>query len=224
MTITSSRLSPAPATRAPAAGFPYGLHPSASAYHAAYATELAAALASVDPGELDRAGQVLLGTYLRGAAAFSCGNGGSASISDHLQCDHMKGARNGTDLLPRVVSLSSNVAVITAVTNDLGYDEVYRFQLESQARPGDVLVAISSSGRSTNIVRAIEWAAEHDVATIAMTGFEGGGARRAADVALHVDSYNYGVVEDAHQALMHCLAQYVRQSRMAEATIAETTF
>ena len=224
MTITNGTVGTASATGAPVTGFPYGAYPSASSYHAAYTAELARAMASVGPAELDQAAQLLLAAYLRGAATFSCGNGGSASIADHLQCDHMKGARNGTDLLPRVVSLSSNEAGITAITNDLGYEEVYRFQLQSQARPGDVLVAISSSGRSTNIVRAIEWAAEHEVATIALTGFDGGGARRAADIALHVDSSNYGVVEDAHQLLMHCLAQYARQSRMAEATIAETTF
>ncbi len=162
--------------------------------------------------------------YTRDAVVFSCGNGGSASIANHLQCDHVKGIRNGTDLTPRVVSLSTNVELLTAIANDLSYDAVFEYQLQSQARPGDVLIAVSSSGRSPNIVRALDWARANGMQTIALTGFEGGAARRTAGVSVHVDSTNYGVIEDAHQACMHLLAQYVRQSRMSTDAVAATTF
>lgn len=209
---------------APTVKFPSEASASAAAYCAGYTQELTRALSTIDWEQVDRAAEVLVSAYVRGATAYSCGNGGSASIANHLQCDHMKGVRAGTDLTPRVTSLSSNIEVMTAITNDIGYEEVFRFQLQSQARPGDVLVAISSSGRSPNIVRAIEWANEHELATIALTGFGGGGARERAQVALHIECTNYGVVEDAHQMLMHALAQYVRQSRMTEENIAETTF
>lgn len=200
---------------------PYAL---ASAYSNDYFAELQRAAGSVDRARMDQAAEVLLSAYLRGATVFSCGNGGSASIANHLQCDHLKGVRTGTDLLPKVVSLSNNVEVMTAIANDLSYDDVFSFQLESQSRQGDVLVAISSSGRSHNIVNAIEWAGMHGLTTVALTGFDGGRARELADVALHVDSHNYGVVEDMHQSLMHALAQYVRQSRMAPETLESTTF
>ena len=200
---------------------PYAL---ASTYSSDYFGELQRAAASVDMAQMDRAAEVLLGAYLRGGTVFSCGNGGSASIANHLQCDHLKGVRTGTDLLPKVVSLSNNVEVMTAIANDLSYDDVFSFQLESQSRPGDVLVAISSSGRSHNIVNAIEWAGMHGLTTVALTGFDGGRARELAEVALHVDCHNYGVVEDMHQSLMHALAQYVRQSRMAPETLESTTF
>lgn len=208
----------------PAAKFPAVPYALASTYCNDYFAEMQRAAASVDMAQVDRAAEVLVGTYLRGSTVFSCGNGGSASISNHLQCDHLKGVRTGTDLLPKVVSLSNNVEVMTAIANDLSYDDVFSFQLESQSRPGDVLVAISSSGRSHNIVNAIEWASMHELRTIVLTGFDGGRARELADVTLHVDCHNYGVVEDMHQTLMHSLAQYVRQSRMAPETLESTTF
>jgi phosphoheptose isomerase len=117
-----------------------------------------------------------------------------------MQCDQVKGLRTGTDLNPRFVSLSSNVEVLTAIANDLAYEHVYAYQLESHAEPGDVLVAVSSSGRSANIMKALTWARDNGLATIALTGFSGGGARTIADVAIHVDSTNYGIIEDLRHA------------------------
>ena len=155
---------------------------------------------------------------------FSCGNGGSASIANHMQCDHVKGVRTTTDLTPRVVSLSANIELLTAIANDLGYEDVFAYQLQSQSAPGDVLIAVSSSGRSPNIVRALTWAREHGLRTIALTGFDGGDARAVADVAIHVDCANYGIIEDLHQTIMHALAQYIRQSRMTADAISSTVF
>jgi D-sedoheptulose 7-phosphate isomerase/D-glycero-D-manno-heptose 1,7-bisphosphate phosphatase len=129
----------------------------------------------------------------------------------------------GTDLRTRVFSLSTNVELFSAIANDNGYEHVFEHQMASVARPCDLLIAVSSSGRSPNIVRALDWASEHGMRTIALTGFTGGPARDLADVSIHVASSNYGIVEDAHQACMHVLAQYVRQSRMpAEAVVAST--
>ena len=162
--------------------------------------------------------------YTQGRLVFSCGNGGSASVSNHLQCDHLKGVRNGTDLQPRVVSLSSNVELLTAIANDVGYHDSFSYQLGAQSRPGDVLIAISSSGSSPNILHALRWACDNGVRTIALTGFGGGDARSIAEIAIHVDSANYGIVEDLHQSIMHALAQYIRQSRMSADAIASTTF
>ena len=178
----------------------------------------------MDLAAFDRASKVLADAYDRDAAVFVCGNGGSASIANHLQCDHVKGVRVGTDLRTRVTSLSTNIEILSAIANDIGYDAVFEYQLESMARPGDVLVAVSSSGRSPNIVRALRWAEEHGMQTIAMTGFGGGDARTVAGVSIHVDAHNYGIVEDAHQACMHLLAQYARQSRMAPDAVATTVF
>ena len=122
------------------------------------------------------------------------------------------------------MSLSAQAELLSAIANDIGYEAVFEYQLQSQGRPGDLLVAISSSGRSPNIIRALEWAEANGMQTISLTGFEGGPARDVATAAIHVDSQNYGVVEDAHQTCMHLLAQYVRQSRMSSHDVAAQTF
>jgi D-sedoheptulose 7-phosphate isomerase/D-glycero-D-manno-heptose 1,7-bisphosphate phosphatase len=218
-TVSTGALPPAGPAK-----FPATAYQGAGRYFGDYARELARAAGTVAPASLDRAASILLDAYTRGARVFSCGNGGSAAIANHMQCDQVKGLRTGTDLAPRFVSLSSNVEVLTAIANDLAYEDVFTYQLQSQSEPGDVLVAVSSSGRSPNIVGALSWARDHGLATIALTGFTGGGALATADVALHVDSTNYGVVEDLHQALTHALAQYLRQSRMTPDLIASSVF
>jgi D,D-heptose 1,7-bisphosphate phosphatase len=212
--------------RLPAArpSFPAWQYLDAGTFGTAYAGELAAAFGTIDMAHLAKAADVLNDAYGRGASVFACGNGGSASIANHLQCDHVKGVRTGTELTNRVFSLSTNVELFSAIANDIGYESVFEYQLESLARPGDVLIAISSSGRSPNIVRALEWANDHGMQTIALSGFSGGAASEVASVSVHVRSNNYGIVEDAHQACMHLLAQYVRQSRMTPAAVTASTF
>lgn len=208
----------------PGAVFPARRYDDGGSFATEYARELDHAMTSVAPAQFHAAAEVLRGAYERDSTVFSCGNGGSASIANHFQCDHVKGVRVGTGLLTRVHSLSTNMEILSAIANDIGYERVFDFQLESQARTGDVLVAVSSSGRSPNIVRALEWCAANGVQTVALTGFTGGPARELATVSIHVDSRNYGIVEDAHQACMHVLAQYVRQSLMPIGDIAAAVF
>ena len=204
--------------------FPAVPYAGAASYFDAYADEIARAFKTIEPTAFDRAAAILAEAYTRDARMFSCGNGGSASIANHMQCDHVKGVRTATDLAPRVLSLSSNVELLTAIANDMGYEDVFAYQLQSQSRPGDVLIAVSSSGRSPNIIRALSWARDNGVRTIAITGFDGGAARTMAEVSVHTDCTNYGIVEDVHQAIMHALAQFIRQSRMTADTISSTAF
>jgi phosphoheptose isomerase len=204
--------------------FPAAPFANAATYVGAYAQEFARSWQTMDFSTLDQAAEILINAYVRRVGVFSCGNGGSASIANHLQCDHVKGVRNKTDLTPRVVSLSNNVELLTAIANDVAYEDVFSFQLQSQSMPGDVLIAISSSGRSANIVKALTWARDNGLRTIALTGFQGGTAREVAEVAIHLDCTNYGIIEDLHQAVMHALAQYIRQSRMTSEAIAENVF
>jgi phosphoheptose isomerase len=204
--------------------FPLAPYASAGSYFDAYAEEIARAAKTVEAAAFDQAATILVEAYQGGSRMFSCGNGGSAAIANHMQCDHVKGIRSETDLVPQALSLSTNVELLSAVANDIGYEHVFVYQLQSQARPGDVLVAVSSSGRSPNIVRALTWARDHGLRTIAITGFGGGEARTVAEVAIHVDSTNYGVVEDLHQSVMHALAQYIRHSRMAADAISTVVF
>ena len=189
-----------------------------------YFEHLAGAAASVDRAALTKAAAVLKRTYVAGGTVFACGNGGSAAISNHLHCDHLKGVQTDTALKPKVVSLSATIETITAIANDISYDEVFVYQLRTLAEPGDTLITISSSGKSENVVRACQWAKDNGVATIVMTGFDGGRSRAIADISLHVDADNYGVIEDVHQSLMHILAQFIRQAEMDAGLIAERKF
>lgn len=196
--------------------FPSSQIDQAGTYADEYFTRLAAASKTIDREAVERAARLIAETSAAGKRIYCCGNGGSAAISNHLVCDCVKGIRTDSTLKPQVVSLSSNIEIITAIGNDIGYDQIFRFQLESLAHPGDLLIVISSSGGSPNIVTALEWAKDNGVTSIAMTGFSGGKSRELADISLHVEADNYGIIEDLHQSLMHLLAQYTRQKHIVD--------
>jgi len=204
--------------------FPDKKYGDMGSYATTYFARYNEAAASVDLDKLQQAADVLKEIYTAGGFLYSCGNGGSAAIANHLVCDHSKLVRTDTNLNSRIVSLSATVEIITAIGNDISYDEIFSYQLSTLATPGDALITISSSGNSENIVRAATWAKANGLPVISMTGFDGGRSADIADVNLHVKQDNYGVVEDVHQSLMHILAQYVRQTEMPEALIKERKF
>lgn len=204
--------------------FPYEKFFDAASYVDAYFVQVRDAAASVDRGGIEKVASILIKAFSSGKMVYSCGNGGSASIANHFVCDHCKLVRTDTDLSPRVVSLSNTVELITAIGNDISYDEVFSYQLSALGQPDDVLITISSSGDSENIVRAALQAKKNNMPVISMTGFTGGRSAKIADVNLHVTADNYGVIEDVHQSLMHVLAQYIRQSQMDEAVIRQRKF
>lgn len=204
--------------------FPDDKFTDIAAYADAYFDALRTAQNSVDRIALAKAGNMLAAAYAARKTIYVCGNGGSAAISNHLVCDHLKGAQTDTDLRPRVISLSSTIETITAVANDISYDEIFVYQLRTLADPGDVLISISSSGDSENMVKACRWAADNGLAVIAMTGFSGGRTQELCDVNLHVAGDNYGVIEDSHQAIMHILAQFIRMDHMPVDLIKDRKF
>ena len=198
--------------------FPTTTANDAASYAAGYFKALQDALAHIDLASIAAAAKLLGQIYDRGGRLFCIGNGGSASISDHLACDHLKGIRTGTSRRPQVCSLASNSAVITAIANDISFEQIFVYQLESMAKPGDGVIAISSSGNSPNILKALEWARREKVSTISLTGFKGGNARELSDVNIYVPVENYGIAEDLHQSVMHILAQYLRLEKLASGT------
>ena len=204
--------------------FPDRPYDNIGAYCDDYLQELARAGASIDHDKLTKAAELLNHAFEAGAWLFVCGNGGSAAIANHLLCDFAKGIQTDTDLLPRVISLSANLELITAIANDIAYADCFVYQLRTAARAGDMLLTISSSGDSENVVRAVDWASTNGVQTIALTGFDGGRTARVAAINIHVKGNNYGVVEDTHQSIMHVFSQYLRQLRMPESRIAERKF
>ena len=145
------------------------------------------------------------------------GNGGSAAIADHTVCDTTKGTHVDGDRPLRSVSLSANGPMITALANDLSYEDVFRQQLVYYLGPKDAVLLVSSSGNSPNVVAACRYAKEQGVPTIAFVGFEGGTLGAEADHTVWIPVKNYGIVEDAHQSLMHVLTQYLRVRAEAKA-------
>lgn len=181
-------------------------------YFEVYREQINKALSGIRSESYDTAYETIKHAGTVGASIFVCGNGGSASIAEHFGCDHSKGVHMDTKTLrPNVVSLASNMAVITAIGNDLGYDKIFSKQLEfSSANDSDILVVVSSSGNSPNILNALDIANDRGMVSIALVGFDGGAAARKADVVVHVNSDNYGIVEDCHQIIMHSWAQCLR--------------
>lgn len=188
----------------------------ADSYLEAYLKELATAWESVSREAILAAEILLRETVSAEGTIFSCGNGGSAAISNHLLCDCLKGVQAGTSIKPRVQSLSSTPELMSAIANDIGFDEIFALPLRSLGRRGDVLVAISSSGTSPNIVAATKAARSKGMKVLSLTGFDGGPAAAEADVSLHVTANNYGVIEDVHQSLMHVLAQSLRMGALVD--------
>lgn len=200
---------------------PYG---AAEDYFQAYSENVAQAWRSVDPSAIARGAKLLSDCLDRDGIIYACGNGGSAAIANHLLCDFQKGLQTNTKLKPRVVSLSAHLELITAIANDISYDDIFLYQLRTMARPGDMLMTISSSGNSENIVRAADWAKKNNIPTISLVGFSGGRSAAVADVSIHVAAENYGIVEDVHQSIMHLLSQYLRQARMTPDDIRQVKF
>jgi D-sedoheptulose 7-phosphate isomerase len=188
---------------------------SIGAYLADYADRLKTAMLSVDTGALDRARELIEGAAAKGNRIYAIGNGGSAAIADHLCCDLTKGTHAAGHPVVETHSMTSNVALYSAIANDYGFEKVFSTQVGFVGRPGDVLLAISSSGNSANILGAVAAAHEVGMSTIGLSGFSGGPLRLAVNVSLHVDANNYGIVEDAHQSLMHVMAQFIACHRDA---------
>jgi D-sedoheptulose 7-phosphate isomerase len=176
-----------------------------------YWDEVANVATMVDLGCLERVAVMLLNCQARGRVVFVVGNGGSAATASHFACDLSKGTRRDGPPTFHVVSLTDNVPLLTAWANDSGYERVFSEQLMALARPGDLLVAISASGNSPNVVAAIDVARSCGMAVVGLTGRSGGHLAQLADVVVNVPSDRIEVVEDAHLVVAHSLCVAVRE-------------
>jgi D-sedoheptulose 7-phosphate isomerase len=140
-------------------------------------------------------------------AVYVFGNGGSSSCASHHVADYVKTAQVDGQRRLRAFSLSDNKEMLTAIGNDLSYEEIFVHPLESYAKRGDVAVAISCSGNSPNVVRASLWAREAGLEVVAITGFSGGKIGGLADIHINVPSENYGIIEDVQLAIGHMVSQ-----------------
>lgn len=143
------------------------------------------------------------------AIVYTFGNGGSASIANHMACDWTK----STGGVFRVISLAANPSMIMAIANDCGYEETCRAQLDWLMDGEETVVLVSSSGNSPNIVKAAEFVKDCGCTLIGFTGFDGGALKQLCDISVHIDSNDYGVIEDYHSQVMH---EVVRQINSME--------
>jgi D-sedoheptulose 7-phosphate isomerase len=175
-------------------------------YFDEYRGELNAALATIDVSRVEQLRELLVNARANGRTIFTCGNGGSASTASHFATDLLKGASYERDLRFKVIALTDATSTISAYSNDVSYDIVYEEQLRNFLQPGDLVVAISGSGNSKNVVRALRYAASVGAHAVALTGRDGGELGKAATLHINVAEQHMGRIEDAHLAICHMLA------------------
>jgi len=184
---------------------------------AQYVHSLSALLEKIDPEAVERTVQQLRTVRDSGGTIYVAGNGGSAATGSHWVNDLGKATKRSGCPAFRVVSLSDNVSWLTALANDEGYERVFAGQLENFAQRNDILVVISASGNSLNLVRAVELARSRGVTTIALVGFSGGVLKDLVDYFLWLPTEQgcYELVEDAHMVLCHVLTMCLSKDRPA---------
>lgn len=183
---------------------------------ASYFQRLAAEVQRLDLAALETLSEWLYRAWQQGKWVFVCGNGGSAATANHLAQDLAKGVIRDDDLRGhrrrglRSLSLCANMSWLTALGNDLGYDQVFVQQLANYGQAGDILIAISGSGNSPNVLAAVEWANEKGLRTYGMTGFDGGKLKRIQQAGLHVELDDMEMVESLHSCVCHWLVDDLR--------------
>jgi len=175
-----------------------------------YFDEIRKNIESIDISSLNKVIDVIINAYIKNNNIYIFGNGGSASIASHLACDLSKGTLHrlydNNEKRLRVVSLTDNMATITAYANDSSYNNIFVQQLQNLVKKNDVIIAISGSGNSINIIQAVKYSKKIGAKTIAFTGFKNGGKlAKIADYSLIVNSKHYGPIEDIHSMIGHLI-------------------
>ena len=179
---------------------------------AGHVEALTGLLSSLDLQAVERAAELLDHACLQGRTVYCVGNGGSAATASHVVTDLSWGRRDTDQPRPKAVSLAANVPLMTALANDVGYADVYAEQLKGVFRDGDVVVGISASGNSENVLRAVQFANDHGGFSVGLVGFDGGKLKERCNVCVHVPTPvgAYELVEDVHHAVCHMLANYLK--------------
>jgi D-sedoheptulose 7-phosphate isomerase len=177
-----------------------------------YLKEMTTALLSVDEKQISKVIDLCWEAYKNSRMIFLIGNGGSAANASHFAQDLAKGTRIDVNQARRIraLSLTDNVSFISALSNDDGYETIFEQQLRTFAEAGDLLIAISGSGNSANIVKAVQWANSHDVEVIGITGFSGGKLRESCKYSLHVPYNEMCTTESIHSVLFHYIVLELR--------------
>ncbi len=162
-------------------------------------------LLALDPQAVSAALNLLHEAFEAEKDIYIFGNGGSSSTASHFANDFNKGVSEHTQKKFRFICLSDNVPTVMAVANDIGFDEVFRFQLKGRLRPGDLVIGISGSGNSPNVINAVEYARARGNKVVGLTGFDGGKLRGLCDVSLHAPVRSMQITEDVHMIFDHLM-------------------
>jgi D-sedoheptulose 7-phosphate isomerase len=178
-----------------------------------YKQELLRAIDQIDLAKVDQAIEWFREARDQGKHIFTCGNGGSASTASHFVCDVVKGASYQRDQRFKIMALTDSLPTITAYSNDVAYDCVFVEQLKNFAEPGDLVLAISGSGNSPNVLRAVEYANSIGCRTIGLTGRDGGKLAPMAQLNIQVAVPHMGRIEDGHMIVCHMIAYYFMEGK-----------
>ena len=180
-----------------------------------YKTSLGQAIESIDLDKVAQAIEILRQARDQERTIFTCGNGGSAATASHFVCDMVKGASFGRPSRFRVMALGDNQPTVTAYSNNVDYECAFVEQLKNFARPGNVVIAISGSGNSPNVLRAVEYGNSIGCRTIALTGRDGGKLGPLAQLNVQAAHPHMGRIEDCHMIVMHMIGYYFMEEEAA---------
>lgn len=171
----------------------------------------------IPPEKFEEVANVLIDAYENDKQVFIFGNGGSAAIASHMACDLGKGTLtnvyDANEKRFRVISLVDNMSLFSALANDVGYEHVFSQQLQNLARKGDVVIGISGSGNSLNVINGLMLAKKLGAITVGFVGFDGGKMKKHCDYCLHFEDKNYQRSEDAHLIFQHIVTSYIAQRK-----------
>lgn len=160
---------------------------------------------ALDPNEMDSVFESIETAYKSGKTIFIAGNGGSAATANHFSCDFSKNAVKDETKRARLITLSSNVEYITAIGNDISFESIFSEQLKNLMSDGDIIILISASGNSPDILNAAQYVKKRGGKVIAFTGFWGGKLKQIADICINVEIDSYEKIEDIHMMLTHMI-------------------
>lgn len=177
-----------------------------------YYEKLQKAIDILDKDAVNEVLKVLVASRDEGRQVFIMGNGGSASTASHFVCDFNKGVSYGREKMFKFICLNDNVATMMAYANDVSYDDVFVNPLMNYFNEGDVVIGISGSGNSKNVVKALEWANEHGGITVGFTGYSGGKVKQLCKYNVHMPMDDMQIAEDIHMSLCHCMMKTLYHS------------
>lgn len=163
----------------------------------------------LDRAQLEKAIEAFMRAYDQEGTIYIFGNGGSAASATHACGDLLKGASYGLEKRFRVISLVDNIPAMMAIANDISYDDIFIEQLKNFIRPGDLVIGISGSGNSVNVVKAMEYAQQKGVQTIAFCGYKGGRIKQIGDIIVHSVAMDMEVAEDIHMIVFNVIKKEV---------------